>query len=109
MLVHGHTPTIMGATQSDITDTTRNATALYKEVEPNKWPILYSPNYDISFWKLETIHPFDSSKWRRVFELLKDSGMLKSIDDIVQPLEATREDLLLVHTEEYINSLNVSF
>lgn len=94
----------MGAGQSD----DNGETELYIDVEPTKWPILYSPDYDISFWRLESIHPFDSSKWRRVFELLKDKGIVKGAEDTIQPMEASRRDLLTVHTEAYINSLNVS-
>lgn len=81
---------------------------LYIKVDKSKWPILYSSDYDISFWKLETIHPFDSSKWRRVYELLVERGMLKGQEDTIQPLEASEEDLLVTHTPQYIASLTVS-
>lgn len=86
----------------------QSASRLYIQVDKQKWPILYSPNYDISFWKLETIHPFDSSKWRRIYELLKENGMIRGPEDTVQPLEVSREDLLLTHTAQYIDSLTVS-
>jgi histone deacetylase 11 len=106
----------MGAGQSTENDpsTSENGASegagpvrLYMNVEPSKWPILYSPNYDISFWKLESVHPFDSSKWRRVYELLKERKLFQGENDTVQPLEATQEELLVAHTDRYINSLNV--
>lgn len=81
---------------------------LYMNVERHKWPIIYSSNYDISFFKLESIHPFDSSKWRKVFEFLKEEGLFKGSQDTIQPLEASEDDLLLVHTKEYLDSLKVS-
>lgn len=81
---------------------------LYINVDQQKWPILYSPDYDISFWGLEGIHPFDSSKWRRIFQMLIDQGMVRGSEDTIQPLEASEEDLLMVHTREYIQSLKVS-
>jgi hypothetical protein len=34
-------------------------------------PIVYSDNYDISFWKLERFHPFDTHKWNKVHNILE--------------------------------------
>lgn len=81
---------------------------LYLKVGQDKWPILYSSAYDITFGGLEKIHPFDSSKWRRVYQLLVQKKMLKGDADIIQPIEISREELLRVHSQEYIDSLNVS-
>ena len=93
------------ATSSDETDDPKR---LYINVEKNKWPIVYSSNYDISFYKMESLHPFDSSKWRRVFQFLQEQGLFKGEEDTVQPLEASPRDLLVVHTQEYLDSLTVS-
>ena len=82
---------------------------LYKSVDDKRWPIIYSSNYDISFFRLERLHPFDSSKWRRVFELLQQTGMLKGTEDTIEPLEADEQDLLTVHTREYLDSLRVCY
>lgn len=38
---------------------------------------------------------------------LEDAGLLQS-DRIVEPLEASEEDLLVVHSESYLNSLKSS-
>ena len=81
---------------------------MYIKVAKGKWPILYSPSYDITFGGLERIHPFDSSKWRRVYQLLVEKKMLKGDVDVIKPVEISREELLKVHTQEYIDSLNVS-
>ena len=38
------------------------------------FPIVYSPKYNIHAFGLEKLHPFDASKYRRVFEDLVKSG-----------------------------------
>ncbi len=37
---------------------------------PEQLPIIYSPLYNISFWGLQNIHPFDSGKWGKVYQHL---------------------------------------
>jgi acetoin utilization deacetylase AcuC-like enzyme len=63
-------------------------------------PFIYSPNYyaDIG------IHVFPMVKYRRVYEMLmREAGQRP--DDFLSPQPATREELLLVHTTEYLNDL----
>uniref|UniRef100_A0A8C4QJC4 Histone deacetylase 11 n=2 Tax=Eptatretus burgeri TaxID=7764 RepID=A0A8C4QJC4_EPTBU len=71
------------------------------------WPIVYSPIYNISFLGMEKLHPFDAGKWGRVVNYLKEAGMIND-ETIVVPREAEEQDLLLVHTKRYINSLKYS-
>ena len=40
-------------------------------------------------------HPFDASKWGRIKKFLADDGVL-SPKCIVEPVEATKDDLLVV-------------
>ncbi|KAJ8751585.1 hypothetical protein K2173_016832 [Erythroxylum novogranatense] len=80
---------------------------LYIDIPPNKVPIIYSPGYDISFLGMEKMHPFDSAKWGRVCQFLIIGGGLAK-DGIVEPREASKEDLLVVHTELYLKSLRNS-
>ncbi|KAL6630093.1 hypothetical protein ACP70R_029858 [Stipagrostis hirtigluma subsp. patula] len=80
---------------------------LYLHVPSSKDPVVYSPAYDIEFNGMEKQHPFDSSKWGRVCGFLVDAGLLQN-DRIVEPLEASEDDLLVVHSESYLNSLNSS-
>ncbi|KAK9052825.1 hypothetical protein SSX86_029455 [Deinandra increscens subsp. villosa] len=80
---------------------------LYFDVPPSKAPIIYSTSYDISFLGIEKLHPFDSSKWGRICGFLIANGILEK-DRIVEPLEATKDDLLVVHSESYLNSLKSS-
>ncbi|CAN6207427.1 unnamed protein product [Urochloa humidicola] len=81
---------------------------LYLEVPSSKAPVIYSPAYDISFLGLEKLHPFDSAKWGRICRYLTREGHLEK-KRLVEPLEACKEDLLVVHTEAYLNSLKCSF
>lgn len=80
---------------------------LYVEVKANQWPIVYSENYNIGFLGLEKLHPFDSGKWGKVFQYLKDAKMINN-DSVVTPREATQDDLLVVHTPSYLDSLRWS-
>ncbi|MED6144357.1 histone deacetylase [Stylosanthes scabra] len=80
---------------------------LYFDVPRSKVPIIYSESYDISFLGIEKMHPFDSSKWGRVCKFLVSIGVLDK-KCIVEPLEASKDDLLVVHSESYLNSLKES-
>ncbi|XP_005100022.1 histone deacetylase 11 isoform X2 [Aplysia californica] len=77
------------------------------EIKLTQWPIIYSSEYNIGFCGLEKLHPFDAGKWGRIFNFLKDAGMLRD-DTIIEPMEASETELLLVHTKRYISSLRWS-
>ncbi|XP_023635959.1 histone deacetylase 2 [Capsella rubella] len=80
---------------------------LYFDVPLSKVSIIYSSAYDISFMGIEKLHPFDSTKWGRVCKFLVSDGFLEE-KSIVEPLEASKTDLLVVHSENYLNSLKSS-
>ncbi|XP_057425588.1 histone deacetylase 2 [Lotus japonicus] len=80
---------------------------LYFDVPPSKVPLIYSESYDISFLGIEKLHPFDSSKWGRICGFLVSFDVLDK-KCIVEPLEASKDDLLVVHSESYLNSLKES-
>ena len=44
---------------------------LYKDIQSNQWPIVYSTAYNIGFLYLEKLHPFDSSKWGSIINFLR--------------------------------------
>eukprot|EP00075_Anas_platyrhynchos_P034147 XP_027323400.1 histone deacetylase 11 isoform X5 [Anas platyrhynchos] len=44
---------------------------LYEDVPSVCWPIVYSPDYNITFMGLEKLHPFDAGKWGKVINFLK--------------------------------------
>ncbi|KAH7681954.1 histone deacetylase 11 protein [Dioscorea alata] len=79
---------------------------LYFDVPPSKASVIYSSSYDIAFLGIEKLHPFDSSKWGRICQFLISGGVLEK-SQIVEPLEALQDDLL-VHPESYLSSLKSS-
>ncbi|GLJ05220.1 hypothetical protein SUGI_0014030 [Cryptomeria japonica] len=83
------------------------STKLYFDISQSKVPLIYSSSYDISFMGIEKLHPFDSSKWGRIRKFLVSEGTLDP-KDLVEPNEATKDDLLVVHSERYLNSLKSS-
>ncbi|XP_073110839.1 histone deacetylase 2-like isoform X1 [Elaeis guineensis] len=80
---------------------------LYFDVPSSKVPLIYSTSYDIAFAGIEKLHPFDSSKWGRICKFLIKEGVLEWVR-IVEPLEASKDDLLVVHSEAYLSSLKSS-
>ncbi|XP_064944457.1 histone deacetylase 2 isoform X1 [Musa acuminata AAA Group] len=80
---------------------------LYFDVLPSKVPVIYSSSYDIAFFGIEKLHPFDSSKWGRICQFLIKEGFLDK-KQTVEPLEASKDDLLVVHSESYLSSLKSS-
>ncbi|PIO39759.1 hypothetical protein AB205_0176630 [Aquarana catesbeiana] len=85
-----------------------HATQLYKDFPATCWPIVYSSDYNITFIGLEKLHPFDSGKWGKVINFLREEKLITN-DTIVTAREATEEDLLVVHTRRYLNKLKWSF
>ncbi|KAM4721756.1 histone deacetylase 11 [Rhinophrynus dorsalis] len=81
---------------------------LYQDVPATHWPIVYSADYNITFIGLEKLHPFDSGKWGKVINFLKEERLITD-DTIVAAIEATEEDLLVVHTRRYLNKLKWSY
>ncbi|KAK9274141.1 hypothetical protein L1049_018955 [Liquidambar formosana] len=80
---------------------------LYIDVDHSKVPVIYSPGYNIGFFGMEKMHPFDSSKWGHVCQFLLSESDLKK-NHIVEPEEASNDDLLVVHSQSYLNSLKFS-
>ncbi len=71
--------------------------------------IIYNPNYNIGFFGLEKLHPFDSRKYEHAWEVLQKkfgAKLAESHIDVDRP--ASDEELLLVHTQEYLDSLQSS-
>ncbi len=70
-------------------------------------PIVFHPEYDISFGGIENLHPFDSKKYGKVHRYLKNTLNI-SDDAFHQPPHISRADLELVHTPKYLDSLRQS-
>ncbi|XP_072328640.1 histone deacetylase 11 isoform X2 [Scyliorhinus torazame] len=83
-------------------------TKLYIDILSTQWPIVYSPDYNISFLGLEKLHPFDSGKWGKIVYFLKEEKMIND-ESIVKAQEAQEDDLLVVHSKRYLNKLKNHF
>jgi histone deacetylase 11 len=70
-------------------------------------PLIYHPNYNITVFGLERLHPFDGLKYRRIHDALIADGMRKP-GDFDRPRPIRREELERVHTPEYLRSLRSS-
>jgi len=75
--------------------------------EEVKYPVIYSPNYNIEAWGLEKLHPFDSTKYRRVHDFLIESGVFNEGNFIAPPI-VSDEVLREVHTEQYLDYIESS-
>ncbi|KAJ3044986.1 Histone deacetylase 11 [Rhizophlyctis rosea] len=72
---------------------------------PQKLPIVYSPKYNISVFGLEKLHSFDSQKYGRIFSILTRDKKLFDASQTYEPSKPTREELMKVHSEVYLESL----
>lgn len=74
------------------------------KIAQNKLPIIYHRSYNISMLGLEYLHPFESHKYGKVHKyLIKECGLKK--ESFYKPEMVLEQDLLLVHTKEYLDSL----
>lgn len=81
----------------------------YKQTRSNKpeIPIIFHDNYDISCLGLEKLHPFDTKKYGKIADhLAKSCNLHKSL--FFKPEKISDKDLLLVHTQTYLDSLKSS-
>ena len=73
------------------------------------WPsprLVYSPRYNIGLLGIERLHPFDSRKYGRAWKLLRRRfGRRLGAFHATPRKAATRDDLLRVHSAEYLDKL----
>ena len=70
-------------------------------------PIVFHPKYDISFFGIENLHPFDSKKYSKIWKHLQKTFNLQ-LSDIYQPNEIQQDELLSIHSNDYLASLKKS-
>lgn len=62
-------------------------------------PIVFDQDYDITFFGLENLHPFDTKKYGKIAKYLqKQFPYYRSF----QPQTVSEENMLTVHTKEYL-------
>jgi histone deacetylase 11 len=70
-----------------------------------KVPVVYSDAYNIRFYGVEKLHPFDCTKNQRVYEDLLSRGFFKE-EDIARPAgPVSEEDLKTVHTDFHLENI----
>lgn len=71
--------------------------------------IVYSPHYNITFFGIERMHPFDSRKYGRAWAVLKkEFGPKLSNHHVRVKRPIPEKELLAVHTPAYLTSLRSS-
>jgi len=71
--------------------------------------IIYSRHYNIGFYGLERLHPFDSRKYGKAWKrICRQMGRTAKSVRIKTDRPASRDELLLVHTPEYLTRLRNS-
>lgn len=84
----------------------QDALAQGKPPMPFRVQIVYSPLYVIDLGGLEKLHPFDIRKYEKIYKQLLLDGKISDQHALV-PEPLTRDQLLLIHTEPYLQSLKV--
>ncbi len=70
-------------------------------------PLVYNSGYNISALGLEYLHPFDGRKFAKIQKELIRAG-LRTPTNFVKPCELSKEQLLKIHTPDYLESLKDS-
>ena len=73
----------------------------------DKVAIVYSKHYQINVGGLEKLHSFDIHKYAKIYLALNTNGLLRP-EDVFVPEAVTKEQILLVHTPEFLESLKDS-
>lgn len=84
---------------------TSNIHSMEKVEQHNKKHLVYHPGYDITFFGIERVHPFDSAKYSKIAQFLVEEQTL-NVKDFHTPQEITDEDLAKVHTQDYLKNLH---
>lgn len=69
--------------------------------------VVFSKRYDISFFGLERIHPFDSRKYGRAYRSLQNSWFANRLQERTISVDrpASDAELLLAHSPEYLRKI----
>lgn len=77
------------------------------ELKSSQVPIIFSPDYDITFWGLQKLHPFDSEKYGKIYHKLIERQIIRD-GQAVPPGMPSEDFLELAHSRSYLESLNSS-
>ena len=85
----------------------------------NFLPIVFHPSYDISFFKIHKLHPFDSKKWGRIASevdsfLTNKSGTSgcssrrTKVQFLTPKRIVSKEELQVIHTKKFVDRIHSS-
>ena len=77
-------------------------------IHQTHYPIIYSDGYNITACGLEKCHPFDSTKYGRIFKYLKDKKVITNQTKLYSPKIPSQEFLTEVISAWYLFKLNYS-
>lgn len=86
---------------------TQGLCALPGDQTPRVVPIVFHEDYDISFFGIEKLHPFDTQKYGKIARHLQQTCNIAP-KDFQKPEKMTDAQLQLVHTAGYLASLKYS-
>jgi histone deacetylase 11 len=69
--------------------------------------IVYSKHYQMNMAGAERLHAFDINKYAKIYLALNTDGYIRP-EDVFVPQHVSDEDILLVHTPQFLASLNDS-
>jgi len=70
--------------------------------------LVYSKNYEVSFWGLERLFPlFDLHKYEKIHNQLVKNALAQE-SDFNQPDQITNKEILMLHSQKFVDSLNDS-
>ena len=67
--------------------------------------IVYSEQVNIPLYCFNAIHPFDTTKFGKIYSRLLLIDGIDEKNNVIQGRMCTKEELLLIHTDNYLNSL----
>ena len=73
-------------------------------------PIIYNPNYDVKFFKIEHLHPFDTKKWGRISCHIKSyfEERGRRIRFLSPKRQISNKELEVVHSKDFIRRIHKS-
>jgi histone deacetylase 11 len=72
--------------------------------ESNKLPIIYHEGYNMTFFGIEKLHPFESTKYKKIYTQLQENFNTS----FYTPQKVSEKQLLQVHTSDYLESIKES-
>ena len=93
-----------GSTSAQDQNQGLNNSSIHAAIKTPRSAVVYSDRYLINLFGLERLHPFDIKKYKKISDQLVKDKLLDQ-KQIISPSEVTREQLLLVHQEQYLEKL----